>query len=100
MISLKGWLCDAVDPGDRRAGWGARVAAGALAGVLVSMVFYFSFHQLNCRWNWAAVYKYRWNLLSGWCITIVISGCALVPSPVIGILFALARRSAFLPLRY
>jgi polar amino acid transport system permease protein len=76
------------------------VLGACLAGLLVALVFYFSFHQLIYRWNWPAVYKYRSNLLSGWLVTILISLCALVLSTVIGILFALARRSAFLPLRY
>jgi len=67
---------------------------------LAALVFYFSFHQLNYHWNWAAVYRYRWNLLSGWLVTILISVLSLLLSTLIGVVFALARRSRVLPLRY
>jgi polar amino acid transport system permease protein len=39
-------------------------------------------------------------LLQGWLMTVAISAAALLASLVIGLLAALARRSAFLPLRY
>ena len=51
---------------------------------LLALVFYFSFHQLTYRWNWPSVYKYRWNLLSGWAVTIGISLVSLVLSTLIG----------------
>ncbi len=82
------------------AGWGARLTAALLALLMVTLVFYFSFHQLTYRWNWPAVYKYRQNLVSGWLVTIAISVAALLLSTLIGLVFALVRRARFLPLRY
>jgi polar amino acid transport system permease protein len=98
MRSLKRWLL--VDQADPSPDWRSRLAGAGVALLLVGLVFYFSFHQLSYRWSWAAVYKYRWNLLGGWLVTILISLCSLVLSTFIGVLFALARRSGFLPLRY
>jgi polar amino acid transport system permease protein len=71
-----------------------------LALLLVTLVFAFSFHQLNYHWNWSAVYKYRWNLLTAWLMTILICLVSLLLSTCIGAVGALARRSSFLPLRY
>jgi polar amino acid transport system permease protein len=71
-----------------------------LAGLLVALVFFFCFHQVAYRWNWAAVYKYRATLISGWFVTILISIAALALSALIGVMFALVRRSRILPLRY
>jgi polar amino acid transport system permease protein len=79
--------------------WKGLLGGWLPAILLLALVFYFSFHQLSYRWNWASVYKYRWNLLSGWLVTIVISLVALLLSTVIGLVFALARRAPLLPLR-
>ncbi len=79
---------------------GARLLVGWVpALLLVALVFYFSFHQLAYQWNWSSVYKYRWTLLTGWWVTIAISLVALVLSTIIGFIFALVRRSRWLPLR-
>jgi len=80
--------------------WSARLAGAAIAVAFVVALFYFSFHQLGTQWNWAALSKYRSLLLSGWVMTLKISITALVLSTIIGVAFALLRRSAFLPLRY
>jgi polar amino acid transport system permease protein len=79
--------------------WQGLLAGWLPALCLVALVFYFSFHQLAYRWNWPSVYKYRWNLLSGWGVTIGISLVSLLLSTVIGLVFALVRRSPLLPLR-
>jgi polar amino acid transport system permease protein len=100
MGSFNKWLFGGVDAGEQGNGWRDRVAGAFLAVLLVALVFYFSFHQLSYRWDWSAVYKYRWNLLSGWLVTILVSLCSLVLSTAIGVLFALVRRSGFQPLRY
>lgn len=71
-----------------------------LALLLVAFVFYFSFHQVAYQWNWGAVYKYRRTFLEGWLVTIAISLVSLGLSTIIGVVFALVRRSRFLPLRY
>src|SRR5690242_3934778 len=76
------------------------LVSGLLACLLVALVFYFSFHQVSYRWNWGAVFKYRRTLFAGWVVTIIISVAALGLSALIGVLFALVRRSRLLPLRY
>src|SRR5437764_7053488 len=78
----------------------SKVAAAVAAGALVAAVFYFSFHQITYRWNWRAVLNYRSILVSGWLTTLAISIASLILSTLIGVLFALSRRSEILPLRY
>jgi polar amino acid transport system permease protein len=80
--------------------WKAKGASGAVACLLASVVFYFSFHQVAYQWNWPAVGRYRASLLAGWSVTILISAIALGLSVIIGVGFALLRRSRVLPLRY
>ncbi len=50
--------------------------------------------------SWEKIWGYREAFFRGWMTTIGISAAALVLSTAIGVLAALARRSAFLPLRY
>ena len=83
-----------------RLGWLSRLLSWALAFGFLALVFYFSFHQVAYHWNWGSVYGYRGHLFSGWLVTILISLVSLVLSSVIGVVFALVRRSRFLPLRY
>jgi len=78
----------------------SKFAAALVAAAMVAAVFYFSFHQITYRWNWQAVLNYRSLLLSGWFMTLFISIASLVLSTIIGVLFALVRRSEILPLRY
>ena len=78
--------------------WKALSFLAALA--LLALIFSFSFYHLAYRWNWRGVWIYRQKFLQGWLVTIVLSSCALFVSTAIGALFALARRSRFLPLRY
>jgi polar amino acid transport system permease protein len=78
----------------------AKFAAALVAAAMVAAIFYFSFHQITYRWNWQAVLNYRSTLLSGWFMTLLISIASLILSTIIGIVFALARRSEILPLRY
>jgi polar amino acid transport system permease protein len=78
----------------------SRVLSFSAALLAISLVFYFSFHQLNYDWNWDAVFKYRQKFLRGWLMTILVSLAALALSTGFGVVFALARRSRFLPLRY
>lgn len=77
-----------------------KIAAALAAAALVAAVFYFSFHQITYRWNWHAVASYRSILISGWLMTLALSAASLFLSTLIGIAFALARRSEILPLRY
>src|SRR5262249_49021379 len=78
----------------------SKVAAALVAAAMVAAVFYFSFYQITYRWNWKAVLNYRSILVSGWLITLAISITSLFLSTIIGVIFALARRSEILPLRY
>ncbi len=97
------WSKFFVAPDDSRARpvpLGVRMLNFALAGLLVSAAFWFSFHRLAYRLQWDAVYRYREMFLSGWLTTIVLSASALLLSSLIGFLFALAGRSRLLPLRY
>ncbi|HXP59105.1 MAG TPA: ABC transporter permease subunit, partial [Dongiaceae bacterium] len=80
-------------------GWQAFLAGWVPALSLVALVFFFSFHRLAYQWNWPSVYKYRSTLLAGWLVTIAISLVSLLLSTLIGLVFALARRSRLLPLR-
>lgn len=51
------------------------------------------------QWDWAALAPYWPKLVQAWWMTVVISCASLVLSTLIGLGFALARRSRFLPLR-
>jgi polar amino acid transport system permease protein len=68
--------------------------------LLTAGVFSFAFSQLHYGWNWEAIWQYRQKFLQGWLMTVAISAASLLTSLFIGLLTALARRSAFLPLRY
>ncbi len=59
MFSIRELFLEPVEAKDHPCPWLARVSAGALALAVTALVFYFSFHQLSYRWNWAAVYRYR-----------------------------------------
>lgn len=78
----------------------ARFASFAFACALIACVFLFSFHRLAYNLRWDSIYQYRQMFLQGWLTTIVISVAALTCSTLIGLFFALAQRSRFLPLRY
>jgi len=80
--------------------WPVRTFNFAIVFLFVTLVFYFSFNQLNYHWDWNSIYKYRQKFLQGWLTTVLISIVALVLSTFLGLFFALARRSRFLPLRY
>jgi len=78
----------------------SKLAAALIAVAMVAAIFYFSFHQITYRWNWHSVLSYRLILVSGWMVTLAISITSLFLSIIIGVTFALARRSEILPLRY
>jgi polar amino acid transport system permease protein len=72
----------------------------AIAFLVVVLIFFFSFHQVDYHWNWGSIYKYRRMFIQGWLTTIWISVAALMLSTCIGLFFALGQRSHVLPLRY
>jgi polar amino acid transport system permease protein len=80
-----------------RAAW---IVSWCLVALFAAGVFSFAFSQLHYGWNWEAIWQYRQKFLQGWMMTVAISAASLVASLIIGLLTALARRSAFLPLRY
>ena len=71
-----------------------------IAGLVLCLVFYFSFHRLSYQLRWNSIYQYRQMFLQGWLTTVAISLAALGMSVCIGLFFALAQRSRLLPLRY
>jgi polar amino acid transport system permease protein len=80
----------------------ARPAAKAFTIIILLLAYsglcWLAFsHSLK---NWEQVCGYRVTFLNGWDATIGISAVALLLSTAIGALTSLARRSAFLPLRY
>ena len=78
----------------------ARVASGALALGLLSLVCFGAFSALRYHWSWGPVLDYRRLFWQGWLTTIGLAALALPLSCAIGLTFALLRRSSFLPLRY
>lgn len=100
MGFAKRWFFELSDLDGRSDRWIRRAASATVALLGIALVFAFSFHQLRYHWNWSVIYKYRWTLISGWFVTILVSLASLVLSTVIGVLFALAQRTSFLPLRY
>jgi len=80
--------------------WPVRALNFLVAFLFISLLFYFSFQQLHYQWAWASVYKYRQKFIQGWLTTVWLSLAALGLSAAIGLFFALAQRSRFLPLRY
>ncbi len=70
-------------------------ALALVIGIIVAALLTLPYH-----WNWQPVWKYRQLLTDGWLATLGISALALPLSCVLGLLFALARRSAFLPMQY
>jgi polar amino acid transport system permease protein len=71
-----------------------------LALLAVSLVFFFSFWNLNYHLRWDSILQYRQMFIQGWLTTIWISAAALVISALTGLCSALAQRSPFLPLHY
>ena len=79
---------------------GVRALNCVLALLLLAGIFAFSFQQLTYHWNWGAAYGYRSKFIDGWKVTVLISLASLVASTLIGLIFALARQSRILVLRY
>ena len=81
-------------------GVGAAWVSWLLVALAAAALFSFAFAELRYGWNWAAIWAYRQKFWNGWLMTVAISLAALAASLTIGVLTALARRSAWLPLRY
>ncbi len=63
-----------------------------LLGIL-ALALSAAFLQLQHRWNWAAVWRYRALFVQGWLATIALASSALVLSTLLGLAAALASRS-------
>jgi polar amino acid transport system permease protein len=63
-------------------------------------IFIFSFNQLQYNFQWDSILAYKAKFIQGWFTTIIISIFALIVSFIVGVFFALAHRSRFLPLRF
>lgn len=80
--------------------WSVRALNFALALLILSAALLIAFARAELHWNWFAVAKY-WRLFAnGWRTTVLIAVAALALSTLLGLIFALARRARFLPLRY
>jgi polar amino acid transport system permease protein len=77
-----------------------RVFNWLLVWLALSLVFYFSFHQLAFQLRWSSLGPYREMFIDGWLLTVALSAAALILSTLIGLLLALLRRSRVLVLRY
>lgn len=84
----------------RPVGLAAMMVSWGLVALLTTALFSFAFSQLHYGWNWEAIWQYRQKFVQGWLMTVALSAASLLLSLIIGLLAALARRSAFLPLRY
>jgi len=86
------------DRADHRVSRGVKVAIIAALLIVYAGLCFAIFH--SSLKSGAAVWEYREILWSGWLTTIGISIAALALSSIFGMAAALARQSAFLPLRY
>jgi polar amino acid transport system permease protein len=99
-MSWSHYFAVAEERGSIAPSWPVRIFNFALALLVVSLVFHYSFLRLDKPLQWKSVYPYRTLFWNGWLTTIAISAAALVLSVVIGLLSALARRSRVLVLSY
>jgi polar amino acid transport system permease protein len=88
------------EPGTPGPSWPVRALNFGIALAAISLVFCFSFWNLDYHLRWDSIYPYRRMFVQGWLTTIWISAAALVASTLAGFCSALAQRSGFLPLRY
>ena len=77
----------------------ARIFSFLVALALLGLICFGAFYFLDYRWAWRPVWNYRALFWQGWLATLGISALAIPLSIGLGLIFALARRSPFLPLR-
>ena len=78
----------------------ARALSFLLALAFLSALVFAAFYSLRIQWTWEGIWEYRKLYVDGWLATLVIAAIALPASCLLGLVFALARRSRFLPLNY
>ena len=76
-----------------------RALSFGLALVLFAAVCSAGFYFLSYQWAWRPVFGYWRLFLQGWLATLGLAGLALPLSCLVGLVFATARRSSFLPFR-
>ena len=77
----------------------ARALSFVLAFLLLAGICAGAFALLDYQWNWRLAASYWRVFWDGWLTTLAISALALPMSCLVGLLFALARRSPLMPLR-
>jgi len=58
------------------------------------------FKNVSYNFHWQGVFEYKQKFIEGFMITIIISFFALILSFIIGLFFAYAQKSTFIPLRF
>lgn len=72
----------------------------AVAFVLLSGLFAFTFSRLQYEWHWDAVWRYREAFLQGWWTTVWVSAMAMVLSLTLGLLGAVLQSAPIPAVRY
>jgi len=67
--------------------------------ICLSGVFTLVLNSVSYQWNFDAVWGYREKFIMGWFMTIGLAVASLLLSTLFGLLTALAKRSAWMPLR-
>lgn len=83
-----------------RIGWPARLLNALLAAGVLGGLLALAFSHLTYEWSWTRVYAYRAKFFEGWTVTVLLALTCLFTSSLLGLLFALARRSRLIVLRY
>ncbi len=97
---MKAYFLDTEPETGRPVPAAARALHFGVALCLLGALFYFCARSSGYHWDWSAVAPYWRKFLAGWRVTVLLSAAALVLSTALGVLFALARRSRILPIRY
>jgi polar amino acid transport system permease protein len=93
------WLFAPRDEGSHPVPRRVALANGALVFAVLAVLLWLAFRRLDYHWNWTVIARYRAHFIAGWWMTLGISVASLVLSTMIGLSFALAAGSRFLPLR-
>lgn len=77
----------------RELAWSLVLAVGSAA------LLYGVFWLVEYNWRWQEIWSYRWLILQGWWLTMVVSFSAILLTIVVAFLLMLGQRSPLLPLR-
>jgi polar amino acid transport system permease protein len=73
--------------------WSLVLAVGC-AGLVYGV-----FSAVEYRWRWQEIWGYRWLILQGWWLTILVSISAILLTIVVAFLLMLGQRAPIMPLR-